>query len=290
MARRPRRLPPEKPANTKQSIKNILSLLVGYKLKLSLTVICGIISTVFSVISPLLIGFATTAIFDGINSGNMNMGYILNLLIIVVILYVVSAVFSYLQSYLLLDITTDISYNLRKDLIEKITHLSMGGLDTNTRGDILSRITNDVDSLQSGIVQTFNQLLTGVITIIGVTVMMLSINLWMTLATIVLVPIAFFIIIKVTQFSQNYYLKQLEYRGRLNGQIEESFTGHEIIRSFNQEEESMNIFEEENENWYEQEWKSKFFSSLSGPLCILFPICNMLSYQFLERCLYFKMP
>ena len=265
MARRPRRLPPEKPANTRQSIKNIFSLLVGYKLKLSLTVICGIISTVFSVISPLLIGFATTAIFDGIKTGNMNMEYILNLLITVVILYVISAVFSYLQSYLLLDITTDISYNLRKDLIEKITHLSMGGLDANTRGDILSRITNDVDSLQSGIVQTFNQLLTGVITIIGVTVMMLSINIWLTIATIILVPIAFFIIIKVTEFSQDYYLKQLEYRGRLNGQIEESFTGHEIIRSFNQEEESMIIFDEENENWYEQEWKSKFFSSISGP-------------------------
>ena len=239
---------------------------MGYKLKLSLTVICGIISTVFSVISPLLIGFATTAIFDGINSGNMNLEYIINLLITVIILYVVSAVFSYLQSYLLLDITTDISFNLRRDLIEKITHLSMGDLDKNTRGDILSRITNDVDSLQSGIVQTFNQLLTGVITIVGVTVMMLSINLWLTLTTIVLVPIAFFIIIKVTKFSQDYYLKQLEYRGRLNGQIEESFTGHEIIRSFNQEEESMNIFDEENENWYEQEWKSKFFSSLSGPL------------------------
>ena len=142
----------------------------------------------------------------------------------------------------------------------------MGDLDVKTRGDILSRITNDVDSLQSGIVQTFNQLLTGVITIVGVSVMMLSINLWMTLATIVLVPIAFFIIIKVTKFSQDYYLKQLEYRGRLNGQIEESFTGHEIIRSFNQEEESMMIFEEENENWYEHEWKSKFFSSLSSPL------------------------
>ena len=265
MARRPRRLPPEKPANTRQSIKNIFSLLVGYKLKLSLTVICGIISTVFSVISPLLIGFATTAIFDGIKTGNMNMEYILNLLITVVILYVISAVFSYLQSYLLLDITTDISYNLRKNLIEQITHLSMGGLDANTRGDILSRITNDVDSLQSGIVQTFNQLLTGVITIIGVTVMMLSINIWLTIATIILVPIAFFIIIKVTEFSQDYYLKQLEYRGRLNGQIEESFTGHEIIRSFNQEEESMIIFDEENENWYEQEWKSKFFSSISGP-------------------------
>ena len=142
----------------------------------------------------------------------------------------------------------------------------MGDLDKNTRGDILSRITNDVDSLQSGIVQTFNQFLTGVITIVGVTLMMLYINLWLTLATIVLVPISFFIIIKVTKFSQDYYLKQLEYRGRLNGQIEESFTGHEIIRSFNQEVESMNIFEEENENWYEQEWKSKFFSSLSAPL------------------------
>ena len=131
MARKPRRAPPEKPANTKQSIKNIFSLLVGYKLKLSLTVICGIISTVFSVISPLLIGFATTAIFDGINSGNMNIDYILNLLIIIVILYIVSAVFSYLQSYLLLDITADISYNLRKELIEKVTHLSMGDLDIN---------------------------------------------------------------------------------------------------------------------------------------------------------------
>ena len=248
MARKPRRAPPEKPANAKQSIKNIFSLLTGYKLKLSLTVICGIISTVFSVISPLLIGFATTAIFDGINSGNMNLNHIINLLIAIVILYIISAVFSYLQSYLLLDITTDISYNLRKDLIEKITHLSMGDLDINTRGDILSRITNDVDSLQTGIVQTFNQLLTGVITIVGVTVMMLSINLWLTLTTIVLVPI-----------------KQLRYRGNLNGQIEESFTGHEIIRSFNQEKESMRTFEEENENWYEQEWKSKFFSSLSGP-------------------------
>ena len=279
MARKPRRAPPEKPANAKQSIKNIFSLLTGYKLKLSLTVICGIISTVFSVISPLLIGFATTAIFDGINSGNMDLNHIINLLIAIVILYIISAVFSYLQSYLLLDITTDISYNLRKDLIEKITHLSMGDLDINTRGDILSRITNDVDSLQTGIVQTFNQLLTGVITIVGVTVMMLtgvitivgvtvmmlSINLWLTLTTIVLVPIAFLIITYITKFSQDYYLKQLRYRGNLNGQIEESFTGHEIIRSFNQEKESMRTFEEENENWYEQEWKSKFFSSLSGP-------------------------
>ena len=263
---RPRRLPPEKPANTKQSIKNILTLLFGYKLKLTLTVICGIISAVFAVISPLLIGNATTAIFDGITSGNMNLEYIINVLIIIVILYVISAVFSYLQSFLLLDITTDVSYNLRSELIEKVTHLSMGDLDVNTRGDILSRITNDVDSLQTGITQTFNQVLTAVVTIIGVIVMMFFINVWLTIATVVLVPVAFLIITKVTKFSQDYYLKQLEYRGRLNGQIEESFTGHEIIRSFNKEEESMSIFDEENINWYEHEWKSKFFSSISSPI------------------------
>ena len=266
MARKPRRLPPEKPANTRESIKNIFGLLLGYKLKLGITVICGVLSTVFSVISPLLIGLATTAIFDGISSGNMNLEYIINLLVICVVLYIISAIFSYLQSYFLLDITADISYNLRKDLIEKITHLSMGALDKNTRGDILSIITNDVDSLQTGIVQTFNQLLTGIVTIVGVTAMMLYLNIWLTLATIVLVPIAFFIITKITKFSQDYYLKQLRYRGSLNGQIEESFTGHEIIRSFNQEEESMEIFEDDNDKWYEQEWKSKFFSSLSTPL------------------------
>ena len=118
MARKPRRLPPEKPADTRQSIRNIFGLLADYKLKLSLTVICGILTTVFSVISPLLIGLATTAIFEGINSGNMNLEYIINLLILCVILYVISAIFSYLQSYSLLQITTDISYNLRKDLIE----------------------------------------------------------------------------------------------------------------------------------------------------------------------------
>ena len=266
MAPRPRRLPPEKPTNVKEAIKNIFGLLMGYKLKLSITVICGILSTVFSVISPLLIGLATTAIFDGINSGNMNLEYIINLLITVVILYIISAVFSYLQSYFLLEITTDISYNLRKELIEKITHLSMGEMDKNTRGDILSRITNDVDSLQTGLNQTFNQLLSGVITIVGVTIMMLSINIWLTLATIVLIPIAFLIITFVTKHSQDYYTKQLTYRGSLNGQIEESFTGHEIIRSYNQEEQSMETFREDNENWYEQEWKSKFYSSLSAPL------------------------
>ena len=263
---RPRRKPPEKPADTKQSIKNIISLLKDYKLKVGLTIICGIISTVFATISPFLIGLATTARFDGINSGNMNIEYLIQLLITVVILYVISAVFSYLQSYFFIEISTDISYNLRRDIIEKITQLSMSDLDKNERGDILSRITNDVDSIQSGLNTSFNQLLTGVITIIGVTIMMLSINLWMTLATIILIPVAILLITYVTKHSQDYYLKQLSYRGNLNGLIEESFTGHEVIRAYNQEDECMIEFDDDNANWYEQEWKSKFYSSLSAPL------------------------
>jgi len=205
MSPRPaRRKPPEKPVNNRKAIKNILSLLNDYKLKLTVTVICAILSTVFSIISPYLIGLATTAIFDGINrimnhTGGIDFSTLIYLLTLVMVLYIISAIFSYLQSYFLVEISTKISYNLRKRLIDKVTMLPMESFDTNKRGDILSRITNDVDSLQNGITQAFLQMLTAVITIIGVFIMMLSINLWMTLATIVLVPISFVMILVVTK-------------------------------------------------------------------------------------------
>ncbi|MBQ9025112.1 MAG: ABC transporter ATP-binding protein, partial [Methanobrevibacter sp.] len=239
-------------------------------LKLSLTIICAVISTLFNVISPLLIGLATTTIFNGINkiinsTGTIDFNSLLFYLSVVVILYIISSVFSYLQSYVLIDISTDISYNLRSRIMEKITSLSMDNVDENKRGDILSRITNDIDSLQNGITQAFLQMLTAIITIIGVFVMMLYINVWMTLATIILVPISFLMIILVTKYSQSYFLKQLVFKGSLNAQIEETFTGHDIIRAFNQEEKSIEKFEQDNDDWYTQEWKSQFFSSLTGP-------------------------
>ncbi len=265
-----RRKPPEKATDNKKALKNIFNLLKNYKLKIILTVIFGIVSTVFSVISPLLIGLATTTIFDGINkimnnTGTIDFNSLLFYLSVVVILYIISSVFSYLQSYVLIDISTDISYNLRSRIMEKITSLSMDNVDENKRGDILSRITNDIDSLQNGITQAFLQMLTAIITIIGVFVMMLYINVWMTLATIILVPISFLMIILVTKYSQSYFLKQLVFKGSLNAQIEETFTGHDIIRAFNQEEKSIEKFEQDNDDWYTQEWKSQFFSSLTGP-------------------------
>ena len=272
MSPRPlKRKPPEKPVDNKKAIRNILTLLKDHKWKLVLTVVCAVVSTVFTIIAPLMIGNATTIIFNGINNmihntGTIDVNSLIGILIIVVILYIVSSVFSYLQSILLIEVTTKISYDLRERLVDKILHLPMEKVEENKRGDILSRVTNDVDSLQNGIIQSFIQLTTAVITLIGVFIMMLFINVWMTLATVILIPIAFLLIRFMTKYSQSYFLKQLEFKGSLNGQIEETFTGHDIIRAFNQEDISMEKFESDNENWFTQEWKSQFYSSLNGPL------------------------
>lgn len=266
-----KRQPSEKAVNNKKAIKNILFLLKDYKFKLIISFICAVISTVFSIIAPFLIGMATTIIFNGINAMNNHTGTIdfnnlFFLLGVVVVLYIISAVFSYLQSWFLIGISTDISFKLRYRMMDKITQLSMDDVDENKRGDILSRITNDIDSLQTGITQSFIQLMTAVITIIGVLVMMLYINVWMTLAALMLIPITFILIFIITKYSQIYFLKQLSFKGSLNAQIEETFTGHDIVRAFNQEDIEMEQFEYENENWFKHEWKSQFFSNFNGPL------------------------
>lgn len=270
MSPRPlRRKPPETPVDNRKAIKNILSLLKDYKFRLILTVICAILSTAFTIIAPLLIGEATTIIYNGItnisqHTGSIDFARLINVLTMVVVLYVVSSLFSYLQSYFLIKIASKISYDLRKRLMDKITSLPMDKVEENKRGDILSRITNDIDSLQGGITQSFIQLTTAVITLVGVFIMMLSINIWMTLATIILIPIAFLVIKVITKYSQSYFLKQLVHKGAVNAQIEETFTGHDIIRAFNQDV-SMEKFDEDNEKWFDQ-WKSQFYSSLNGPL------------------------
>lgn len=266
-----KRKPPEKPVNNKKAIKNILTLLKDHKAKLIITILCAIISTAFTIIAPLLIGKSTTLIYEGTtkiinHTGTIDLNSLMNLLIIVVVLYVVSALFSYLQSYFIIELSTKISFDLRQRIMDKILYLPMEKIGENKRGDILSRMTNDIDSLQHGISQSFVQLTTAVITLVGVFIMMLSINVIMALATIVLVPIAFLVIKFITKHSQSYFLKQLEFKGSLNGQIEETFTGHDIIRAFNQEEISMEKFEKDNNSWFNNEWKSQFFSSLNGPL------------------------
>ena len=260
-----------KPNDFKKSLKQLLSLMMDFKLKLLLTFICAVLGTSFTVIGPLLIGKATTIIYDGIvrlsnGSGTIDVNTLYFLLTLAVILYVLSALFTYLQSYFLTQISTQISYNLRKRLIEKLNQLSMDSIDAHKRGDILSRITNDVDSLQTGITSTFLQFMTAIITLIGVFIMMLSINIWMTLITLVLLPISFIIITQVVKRSQDYYKQQLKYKGNVNTHIEETFGGQDIIRAYNHEKRSFDSFKDDNDKWYVYEWKSQFFSSLMGPI------------------------
>ena len=259
-----------KPNDTRKSIKQLLSLLADYKFKVFVTFICAVLSTVFSVVAPVLIGRATTMIFNGVTSMGTNSSFDFAtfywLLGVAVVLYVVSSIFTYIESWLLTGISTSISYKLRRDLIEKVNTLSMTQMDFNKRGDILSRITNDVDSLQSGITSTFMQFMTSVITIVGVTLMMLSINVILTVITVVLVPLSFVIIAFVVKRSQKYYKSQLEYKGSVNSVIEESFAGHDVIRVYNQEEDVFESFREDNDRWYNQEWKSQFYSALMGPI------------------------
>lgn len=268
---RPDRRAVTKPNDFKKSLKQLLSLMMDFKLKLFLTFICAVLATSFTVIGPLLIGKATTIIYDGIirlskGSGTIDLDTLYFLLFVAVILYVLSAMFTYLQSYFLTQISTQISYNLRKRLIEKLNQLSMDSIDAHKRGDILSRITNDVDSLQTGITSTFLQFMTAVITLIGVFVMMLSINVWMTLITLVLLPISFIIITQVVKRSQSYYKLQLNYKGNVNTHIEETFGGQDIIRAYNHEKRSFDSFKKDNDKWYVYEWKSQFYSSLMGPI------------------------
>lgn len=265
------RLMSQKPTDMKKSFRQVLSLLKDYKLKLIITFVCAVISTSFTVISPILIGKATTTIYDGLtllyrNQGTIDLNTLINLLIIACILYIISAIFTYLQSWFLTQISTNISYNLRKRLIDKVNSLALKDVDEKKRGDILSRITNDVDSLQTGITSTFIQFMTAIITIVGVFIMMLSINIILTLITVVLIPIAVFIMSFVIKRSQRYYKQQLKYKGHVNTHIEETFGGQDIIRVFNQENDSLKSFKEANNKMYEYEWKSQFYSSLLGPI------------------------
>lgn len=267
---RPRRVV-QKPTDTKNALKNLLNLLKDYKFKLAITIICAILSTAFTVLGPILIGKATTCIFEGINlylnhTGSIDFKLLVWLLGIAIILYIISAIFSYLQSWFLVEISTEISYKLRKKLVKKVTSMPMSEIDNKKRGDILSRIVNDVDSIQMGITQTFLQFITAIITIIGVFIMMMSINIWMSLANLILIPTSFGLIILVTRKSQKYFKKRLNYKGELNAQIEEVFTAHDVVSAYNGQEIAILEFNKSNEKWYVNEWKSQFYSSLTEPI------------------------
>lgn len=261
----------EKAKDFKGAMLRLLKYMERYKFRLILMVIFAIGGTVFNIIGPKILGKATTELYSGliskINGGSgIDFDKIIKILVGVMCLYVVSSVLSFIQGFIMTGISNDVTYSLRKDISKKINKIPMKYFESRTHGEILSRITNDVDTLQTGINQSVTQLITSTTTLIGVLVMMLSINVWMTLAALLILPVSMFIISKVMKHSQKYFQDQQKYLGEVNGQVEEIYSGHTVVKAFNKEDDVINEFEKTNEKLYSSAWRSQFFSGIMMPI------------------------
>jgi ATP-binding cassette subfamily B protein len=261
----------EKAKDFKGSMKKIFRYMKKYRVRFLIMFIFAVASTVFNIIGPKILGKATTELFNGLvakisGTGGIDFAKITRILLWTLGLYVCSAVFSFIQGFIMSGISNDVTYCLRKDISEKIHRMPLKYYESRTTGEILSYITNDVDTLQNGLNQSLTQLITSVTTLVGVLVMMLSINVWMTLAALVILPISMGIIGTVMKHSQKYFQGQQKYLGEVNGQIEEVYGGHNIVRAFNKEEDVVEEFEKVNQKLYQTAWKSQFFSGIMMPI------------------------
>ena len=263
--------PVEKAKDFKGSIGKLARYMSEYKLALVFVVIFAITSTVFNIIGPKLMGNATTEIFNGIiakvnGTGDVNFDTLGAILLLLIGFYLISSICSFIQGWLMTGVSQKVSYRLRKELIAKINRLPMNYFDRSTNGEALSRVTNDVDTLAQNLNQSITQLVTSITTIIGVLVMMLSISPLMTLVAILILPVSLALVLIVVKISQKYFKSQQEYLGHINGQVEEVYGGHNIIRAFNREERVIKDFDEANDVLYKSAWKSQFFSGIMMPV------------------------
>ena len=261
----------EKPKNLKASVGKILKKLGVYKIGLAVVAISAILATFFNVIGPKILGKATTTLSEGLmakiaGTGGIDFGKIGKILIFVFLIYGMSALLSFLQGIIMTGITQKMCYGLRKDISEKINRMPMGYFEKRPYGEVLSRITNDVDTIGMSLNQSVTTLITSVFTVIGVIIMMLTISPLMTLIAVILVPISIFLISFVMKHSQRYFKMQQEYLGKINGQVEETFGGHLVIKAFNKEDDVTEKFNETNNILYKSSWKSQFFAGLMQPV------------------------
>ena len=260
----------EKAKDFKGTIKKLLWYIGRYKIGLFFVFLFAVASTVFHVLGPKILGNATTEIFQGVSSkysggSGINFDKIATILIWLLLLYVFSAIFSFIQGYIMSGISKNISYRLRKEMSEKIGKMPMAYFESRTHGEVLSRITNDVDTLGMSLNQSITQLITSIATLIGIIIMMLTISPLLTLISVVILPISVVFISIIVKKSQKYFKKQQEYLGHVNGQVEEVFGGHHVVTVFNREEVSIEEFETTNKVLYESAWKSQFLSGMMMP-------------------------
>ena len=261
----------EKPKDFKGTLKKLLSSMKDYKIPLIIIILFAIASTVFSIIGPKILGNATTEIYNGIISkitggSGINFDKIAQILLFLLGLYIVSAIFSYIQGFIMTGITQKYTYRLRKSISEKIGKMPMSYFDKKTHGEVLSIITNDVDTLSQSLNQSATQLITSIVTLIGIIVMMLSISVPMTVIALLILPISMIFTMLVVKNSQKHFKAQQEYLGHVNGEVEEMYSGHSIIKVFNAEDKMLKKFEEDNEILCKSAWKSQFLSGLMHPV------------------------
>ena len=261
----------EKAKDFKGTMKKLLQYLGAYKISIVAVIIFAIGSTVFNIVGPKILGRATTEIFKGlvrkVSGGSgidfTKIGKILGMLLV---LYLCSALFSFIQGYIMTGVSQKLTYRMRKEISEKINRLPMNYFDKMTHGEVLSRITNDVDTLSQSLNQSATQVITSVATIIGVLIMMLSISPLMTLTALLLLPISMGFISVIVKRSQKYFMRQQEYLGHVNGQVEEVYGGHNIVKAFNKEKDVIDTFDKDNDMLYQSAWKSQFLSGMMMPI------------------------
>ena len=265
----------EKAKDFKGTMKKLGSYLAEYKVSMIFVLIFAIIGTIFSIVGPKILGKATTKIFEGlvekvtgVDGGGIDFDYIARILLILVGLYVISLLFSAVQGYVMSGIAQKVSYKLRDELSKKINRMPMKYFDTKTHGEVLSRVTNDIDTLSQSLNQSLSQLITSVTLIIGVLAMMISISWVMTIAALLTFPVSIGLMKFAIGKSQKHFKTQQEYLGHINGQVEEVYGGHNVVKVFNGEEDALETFNQMNNKLYESAWKSQFLSGMMMPIMV----------------------
>ena len=264
-------MPGEKAKDFKGTMKKLMNYMGRYKIAIFFVFVFAVGGTIFNIVGPKILGKATTEIFNGLVSkvsggSGIDFGKIGKILVGLLCLYVVSAAFSFVQGYIMTGISQKMTYRLRKEISEKINRMPMNYFDKMTHGEILSRITNDVDTLGQSLNQSATQMITSVTTIIGVLVMMLSISPLMTVVALLILPLSMGLISMIVKRSQKYFKNQQEYLGHINGQVEEVYGGQNIVKAFNKEEDIIRTFDETNDVLYQSAWKSQFLSGMMMPI------------------------
>lgn len=264
-------MPVEKAKDFKGSIGKLFAYMKQYHAAVAVVILCAIASTVFSVIGPDILGKATTELSNGLlakiqGTGSIDFTKIGQILLFVLGLYLLSTLFSFVQGWLMTGVTQKVCYRMRRDISEKIDRMPMAYFESRTYGEVLSRITNDVDTLGQSLNQSITQIITSVATMVGVLVMMLRISPLMTLIAVVILPISVTLISLVVKKSQKYFKQQQEYLGHINGQVEETYAGHTVIQAYNKEKDMVQQFQETNDTLYHSAWKSQFLSGLMQPI------------------------